>query len=157
MVQSHQPSQRLPPGSDLDEYLSSRGINLRNRNNTSLTRQDLLPHFRRKTVCILSCNACRTTVCQRGMKAILLADTRVELYSTDSTPFGVEHVGLEYSTNNCLCKIKDVACLNCGNILGYNVTSACVSCLTACNNGHYWMLYSTSVIASVRIDPKGTT
>ncbi|ORX90793.1 hypothetical protein K493DRAFT_229675 [Basidiobolus meristosporus CBS 931.73] len=117
--------------------------------------QNVHPQFRSKTVCILSCRSCHTTVCQRGMNAILLADTRVELFSTDSVPSGVQRIGPEYTTNNCHCKIRDVACLGCGNVLGYNVTTACFSCLADCNNGHYWMFYSSAVAASERINPKG--
>lgn len=44
--------------------------------------------FRSKVVCILSCKHCQVNVCQRGMKAILLADMNVELYSTDASPYG---------------------------------------------------------------------
>lgn len=46
------------------------------------------PSFRSKTVCQLGCNFCRTSICKRGMKAILLADTSVELYSTDNVNRG---------------------------------------------------------------------
>lgn len=44
--------------------------------------------FMSKTVCELSCKHCCTTICRRGMKAILLADTAVELFSTDNPPMG---------------------------------------------------------------------
>ncbi|TPX54142.1 hypothetical protein PhCBS80983_g06022 [Powellomyces hirtus] len=44
------------------------------------------PQFRSKMVCTLSCRHCTNVVCSRGMKAILLGDLRVELYSTDSPP-----------------------------------------------------------------------
>lgn len=37
-----------------------------------------------KPVYKLNCRHCSTTVCARGMKAILLADTTIELYSTDT-------------------------------------------------------------------------
>lgn len=37
-----------------------------------------------KPVYKLNCRHCTTTVCARGMKAILLADTTIELYSTDT-------------------------------------------------------------------------
>ena len=46
------------------------------------------PQFRSKVVCVLDCKHCGTEVCKRGMKAILLADINVELFSTDSPPFG---------------------------------------------------------------------
>lgn len=37
-----------------------------------------------KPVYKLACKHCHTVVCARSMKAILLADTRIELYSTDT-------------------------------------------------------------------------
>ena len=37
------------------------------------------PSFRTKKVCSLSCRFCNQNICKRGMKAILLADTRVSL------------------------------------------------------------------------------
>lgn len=39
-----------------------------------------------KTVCRMDCRYCSAVVCLRGMKAMLLADTSVELYSTDHPP-----------------------------------------------------------------------
>lgn len=44
------------------------------------------PQFRAKVVCELECLHCKTRVCDRGMKAILLADMAVELFSTDTPP-----------------------------------------------------------------------
>ncbi|KAJ3397683.1 Protein fam72a [Chytriomyces hyalinus] len=80
------------------------------------------PSFRSKIVCQLSCRYCIQPICKRGMKAILLADTRVELYSTDTVPAGrVQLVAEDYLTRNCNCKIRDVACLGCGNVIGYHV------------------------------------
>lgn len=44
------------------------------------------PNFRQKNVCTITCKFCQGGICKRGMKAILLADTRVELFSTDRIP-----------------------------------------------------------------------
>lgn len=44
--------------------------------------------FRSKIVCELHCKSCNTDVCSRGMKAMLLADAQVEVYSTDTPPPG---------------------------------------------------------------------
>ncbi|KAJ3117210.1 Protein fam72a [Phlyctochytrium bullatum] len=73
----------------------------------------LHPQFRSKAVCRLSCRHCGTQVCSRGMRAILLGDTRVELYSTDAAPpaDSVQLVGRDYVTKNCHCRIRDIACL----------------------------------------------
>jgi hypothetical protein len=69
------------------------------------------PQFRSKVVCVLDCKHCQSEVCRRGMKAILLADMNVELFSTDSPPYGVQLVNDDYRTRNCFCRIRDVACL----------------------------------------------
>ena len=46
------------------------------------------PSFKTKPVYELRCRYCDQLVCVRGMKAILLADKNVELYSTDLPPPG---------------------------------------------------------------------
>lgn len=89
------------------------------------------------------------------MKAILLADANVELYSTDSPPKGVQLVEDDYTTANCRCKIRDLACMTCGNIIGYHVTQPCDTCLESCNNGHFWMFLSESVASQDRFDSVG--
>ncbi|KAJ3292100.1 Protein fam72b [Rhizoclosmatium sp. JEL0117] len=103
------------------------------------------PQFRSKAVCELFCRHCEEVVCTRGMKAILLGDTRVELFSTDSPPCRVQLVENDYMTRNCQCRIRDVACLQCGNVIGYHVTQPCEVCLDSCNNGHFWMFLSEGV------------
>ncbi|MGH0179423.1 UNVERIFIED_CONTAM: hypothetical protein FKN15_001605 [Acipenser sinensis] len=65
------------------------------------------------------------------MKAVLLADTEVELYSTDIPP-------------------------NSGNIVGYHVVAPCNPCLLSCNNGHFWMFHSEAVSAASRLDSSGS-
>ncbi|KAJ1559879.1 Protein fam72a, partial [Nowakowskiella sp. JEL0078] len=120
------------------------------------TTTSVRPQFRSKIVCQLACKYCRTPVCQRGMKAILLADTNVELYSTDSPPAGVQLVNEDYITRNCQCRIRDVACLGCGNVVGYHVTQPCETCLEACNNGHFWMFHVDQVGSSERMDVNGS-
>lgn len=110
----------------------------------------LHPQFRSKSVCKLFCKHCDEQVCNRGMKAILLGDTRVELYSTDAPPVGVQLVEKDYMTRNCQCKIRDVACLQCGSVIGYHVTQPCEICLDSCNNGHFWMFLSDGVTSKDR-------
>ncbi|KAJ3098560.1 Protein fam72b [Phlyctochytrium bullatum] len=109
------------------------------------------PQFRSKTVCKLFCRHCDALVCTRGMKAILLGDTRVELYSTDAVPGEVQMVERDYVTRNCRCRIRDIACLKCGNVIGYHVTQPCDVCLDSCNNGHFWMFLSDGVSSRERI------
>lgn len=116
----------------------------------------LHPSFRSKAVCQLGCCFCEMDICGRGMRAILLADTSVELYSTDNVSKGrVQLVGEDYLTENCQCRIRDVACLGCGNVVGYHVTQPCDLCLNSCNNGHFWMFLSDYVRAKERLDDAG--
>ncbi|KAG0299774.1 Protein fam72a [Dissophora globulifera] len=91
----------------------------------------LHPQFRAKAVCRLTCKSCLTDVLQ------LVYD--------------------DYRTRNCKCRIRDVACLGCGNTLGYHVTQPCESCLEACNNGHFWMFHSDGVSCTERYIPKTTS
>jgi FAM72 protein len=59
------------------------------------------PQFRSKTVCRLFCTHCDSALCERGMRAILLGNINVELFSTDIPPQGVQLVFNDYLTNNC--------------------------------------------------------
>lgn len=136
-----------------DSSVSSNNSN--NVNNQRTTNNNLHSQFHSKVVCQLSCKSCDSLLCRRGMKAILLADTKVELYSTDTPPKGVQLVGPDYMTRNCHCCIRDVACLGCGNVVGYHVTQPCPPCLEACNNGHYWMFYTDQVDSCERLDSTG--
>ncbi|KAG0359340.1 Protein fam72a [Gamsiella multidivaricata] len=105
-----------------------------------------------KTVCRMDCRYCSAVVCLRGMKAMLLADTSVELYSTDHPPGSVQLIERDYSTSNCRCKIRDVACRVCGNVVGYHITQPCQQCLKAPNNGHFWMFHTEGVIGQERLN-----
>ncbi|XP_043572255.1 protein FAM72A [Chiloscyllium plagiosum] len=112
--------------------------------------------FKNKLVNLLCCKFCDNMLCARGMKAVLLADTDVELYSTDIPPTrAVDFVGNCYLTESCKCKIKDIACLKCGNAVGYHVVVPCKPCLLSCNNGHFWMFHSQVIYAVNRLDSSG--
>lgn len=114
------------------------------------------PAFQTKTVVKLECKYCERNICVRGMRALLLADTNVELYSTDLPPENaIQLIGMDYSTENCDCRIKDVACLGCGNVVGYHVTLPCQACIRSCNNGHFWMFHSSAVTPVERLDQTG--
>ncbi|XP_074241198.1 protein FAM72A isoform X2 [Saimiri boliviensis] len=90
------------------------------------------------------------------MKAVLLADTEIDLFSTDIPPTNaVDFTGRCYFTKICKCKLKDIACLKCGNIVGYHVIVPCSSCLLSCNNGHFWMFHSRAVYDTNRLDSTG--
>ncbi|KAK2547988.1 Protein FAM72A [Acropora cervicornis] len=95
------------------------------------------PAFHTKSVVKLECKYCEKNICARGMRALLLADTNVELYSTDFPPENaIQLIGADYSTENCECRIKD-------------------SCITSCNNGHFWMFHASAVIPAERLDQTG--
>ncbi len=64
-------------------------------------------------------------------------------------------VDKDYLTRNCRCRIRDVACLGCGNVCGYHVTAPCEKCLESCNNGHFWMFHASCVAAEERLLPSG--
>lgn len=109
---------------------------------TGTVNPSIHPQFRSKVVVRVFCLHCTTEICKRGMKAILLGNTKVELYSTDTPPSGVQLVYSDYTTRNCQCRIRDGACLGCGNVVGYHVTQPCEGCLEACNNGTHGVINS---------------
>lgn len=110
------------------------------------------PALRNKIVYRLACAACSLPVTHRSMKAILLADTKVELFSTDIPPPPTSTRLLEEDrqTQGCACRIRDTVCGRCGCLLGYHVSQPCERCLDARNNGHFWMFYSESVMSEER-------
>ncbi|TNM88447.1 hypothetical protein fugu_004701 [Takifugu bimaculatus] len=113
-------------------------------------------NFKNKCVTQVNCIYCDSLLCTRGMKAVLLADTEVELFSTDIPPNRtVDFVASCYSTESCKCKLRDIACLKCGNVVGYHVVAPCKPCLLSCNNGHFWMFNSDAVSTLNRLDSTG--
>jgi hypothetical protein len=65
------------------------------------TNPEIHPQFQNKAVCELFCSHCSSVLCERGMRAILLGNTMVELFSTDRPPKGVALVAKDYFTKNC--------------------------------------------------------
>lgn len=110
---------------------------------------------RRKPVCELTCASCLNYLCSRAMKAVLLADNQVELYSTDQTPKNSSLIGEDFKNDKCNCQIRDVACNRCGNTIGYHVSQPCRRCMESCNNGHFYMFSTKDVNANERFDLKG--
>nr|XP_020653522.1 protein FAM72A isoform X2 [Pogona vitticeps] len=86
--------------------------------------------FADRCVSLLCCKFCQQVLSSRGMKAVLLADTETDLYSTDIPPTS-------------------------GNVVGYHVIAPCKPCLLSCNNGHFWMFHSQAVFGINRLDPSG--
>ncbi|KAI9021167.1 FAM72 protein-domain-containing protein [Hyaloraphidium curvatum] len=111
--------------------------------------------FKSKVVCDLSCSSCSLHICRRGMRAVLLGDHRVELYSTDLPPAQAVQVGGCYRTRSCECRVGDVACTRCGGVIGYHVTAPCSRCLEGSNNGHFWMFLPDAVRGTERLDASG--
>jgi len=107
--------------------------------------------FENKAVVSLSCKSCHQVICRRGMHSSLLADNSVQLYSTDVPPKATaDLIGKDYNTGRCACKVRDVGCLCCGNVIGYHVSQPCRGCLRAQHNGHFWMFQATAVEAAER-------
>ncbi|CAO3565690.1 unnamed protein product [Mortierella alpina] len=110
-------------------------------------------HIGLKEVVRMACRFCESIICERGMKAQLLADQSVALLSTDDAPESVQLVGTDYRPTNCYCKIRDTACLVCGNAIGYHITQPCEKCLNAENNGHLWLFHPEYILTCPRLDP----
>ncbi|XP_049631094.1 protein FAM72C-like [Suncus etruscus] len=71
-------------------------------------------HFKDRCVSILCkfCKFCKQVLSYSGIKAVLLADREIDLFSTDISPTNaVDFVGRCYFTKICKCKLKNIACL----------------------------------------------
>ncbi|KAG0083958.1 Protein fam72a [Podila epicladia] len=106
-----------------------------------------------KEVVRMACRFCESIICERGMKAQLLADQTIGLFSTDDPPQSVQLIGSDYKPTNCSCRIRDTACLTCGNAIGYHITQPCEKCLMAENNGHLWLFHPEYIFSGPRFDP----
>ncbi|CAO3679965.1 unnamed protein product [Rhizopus stolonifer] len=103
--------------------------------------------YQQKIVYRIECNCCHTVLSDRGMRAVLLSDRSSDLFSTDLVPDttlsnntkSVGFVNGDYTAFYCYCRLRDIACLVCGNPLGYQINLPCKLCLSQENNGHYWM------------------
>lgn len=116
------------------------------------------PSFWRKVVYVLECKTCGSQLCRRGMRAILLADTTIQLYSTDEVDFStIGVIPNTFITAHCYCKIRNIGCLSCGSVVGYHVLVPCKTCMCSCNNGHYWMFHSSCVVPCGRTSADGQT
>ncbi|GFO44539.1 hypothetical protein PoB_007104400 [Plakobranchus ocellatus] len=117
---------------------------------------NLHPSFGKKAVYILDCAVCYQTVCRRGMLAVLVADGKTELFSTDKCDRSAVGVIPEiFWAKSCWCKIQSLACLSCGAVVGYHVILPCVKCLKAVNNGHRCMFHNKFVSHCYRLDEEG--
>lgn len=80
-------------------------------NPPSVTRSNNIQNsLRNKIVYKLTCTFCKIPVCNRAMRAILLADTKIELYSTDIPPSALVTMDEDRMTSGCNCRIRDTVC-----------------------------------------------
>jgi hypothetical protein len=115
----------------------------------------------------LSCRFCANVLTKRGMRARLVADARVHIWSTDEHPryhpcgrsidSSVKMVGQKYATTTCQCQLmyipksggwvaddSDIACARCETVVGYHIAGSqpCDTCSRSNHNAHYHLLRS---------------
>ncbi|KAG0021926.1 Crossover junction endonuclease mus81 [Podila clonocystis] len=143
-------------------YSSRAGASISSSSSTSTRYSNPLENVRSrnhyleiglKEVVRMACRFCESIICERGMKAQLLADQAIGLFSTDDPPQSVQLIGSDYKPTNCNCRIRDTACLTCGNAIGYHITQPCEKCLMAENNGHLWLFHPEYIFSGPRFDP----
>ncbi|PVU94045.1 hypothetical protein BB561_002831 [Smittium simulii] len=137
----------------------------------------------------LSCKHCMIHWSSRGMEAIVMARPAIRCFSTDLPPLNCEVV-FPYATESnsyllgdhdhdtskslsnqsrrfdavpggpCDCHVQDLACLGCGNIVGYYIHRPCFRCLAQRYRikqrgyQHLWTFYQNNVIPQIRINKK---
>lgn len=63
----------------------------------------------------------------------------------------------EFSPSYPTCNIvHNIISISSGCVVGYHVILPCSSCLTSCNNGHFWMFHSDVTYPLERLDSTGT-
>ena len=100
----------------------------------------------------ICCSDCGRLASVRGMQVSLLADTDVQLFSSDEIlpTVVVREATRRPIKNACSCEICDMVCRHCGTELGYKVVGPCEDCLGAENNGHYHMFSSARLGIELR-------
>jgi hypothetical protein len=99
----------------------------------------------------LSCKFCANVLTRRGMRARLVADARIHIWSTDEKPAyvpmkkvdsSVKLVGSSYATTTCQCQLIDIACEKCDTVVGYHIAGSepCETCSRSNHNAHYHLL-----------------
>ncbi|ESO99726.1 hypothetical protein LOTGIDRAFT_141696 [Lottia gigantea] len=103
----------------------------------------------------LDCISCDSNLCWRGIPAPVFTEKRTRLFSTDSPLMeSVDLVPGSETMDRCSCRLQSIACLHCGNVVGYHVKRPCRKCLVKCKNKHLWVFYPDSVTAMERFDFK---
>ncbi len=88
---------------------------------------------------VVRCTECDSVLSDAGYRSTLLSDHYVNVYSTNSFSSAIVCVYEPYTSKKCRCMIKDIACVDCGLVVGYHVEQPCKKCLGEENNGHMWM------------------
>ncbi|KAJ1737120.1 hypothetical protein LPJ68_006019, partial [Coemansia sp. RSA 1086] len=138
----------------------------------------------------LHCKHCSVLWSSRGMEAIVMARPAIRCFSTDLPPLGCEIVHQPVApaladmlvdsgchscsslthharrfdlapSGPCDCHVQDIACLGCGNIVGYYIHRPCFRCLAQRlrikQRGfqHLWTFFQDNVWAVQREDSDG--
>ncbi|KAJ2656544.1 hypothetical protein IWW48_004962 [Coemansia sp. RSA 1200] len=138
-----------------------------------------------QAVWLLTCRDCNVLWSSRGMEAIVMARPAIRCFSTDLPPLGcdvvyqpvpaaIEDMVVDSGCTTCSsithharrfdlapsgpcdCHVQDIACLGCGNIVGYYIHRPCFRCLAQRlrikQRGfqHLWTFYQDNVRAVQR-------
>ncbi|KAJ2864172.1 hypothetical protein FB639_005227, partial [Coemansia asiatica] len=133
----------------------------------------------------LYCKHCNVMWSCRGMEAVVMARPAIRCFSTDLPPLGcdivcqpvappisemimdsgcstcssITHHARRFDlapSGPCDCHVQDIACLGCGNIVGYYIHRPCFRCLAQRlrikQRGfqHLWTFYQDNVVAVQR-------
>ncbi|KAI9501755.1 protein FAM72, partial [Coemansia spiralis] len=78
------------------------------------------------------CKHCNVLWSSRGMEAVVMARPAIRCFSTDLPPLGCDVVHQPVAPaidGPCDCHVQDIACLGCGNLVGYYIHRPCFRCL----------------------------
>ena len=100
------------------------------------------------------CGECKHILNRYGTLSNLISNPSLKIITSNRISNTIGTINEPYSVKCCRCIVKDLGCLRCGNIIGYNIVQPCNGCLRARNNGHLWLFHIQCVLFVENKDPQ---
>lgn len=101
--------------------------------------------FTRFESSFLSCIECDNPIAYYASLDLSVNNRDESLFSTREQCQNIAFVNEIYQSYSCQCKVQDIACDKCGNIVGYRIAQPCLKCYNGENNGNMIIFFPVSV------------
>ncbi|KAI9592668.1 FAM72 protein-domain-containing protein [Syncephalis fuscata] len=111
----------------------------------------------RRLVLELRCRYCNILLTQRGDQVVLSSLPARRCYVSDTVPTGASVYNVRMIYRRCGCIAQDIACNQCGNIVGWVTIVRCRRCeqRTGITATRRWMYSPDSVVSCPRLNAEG--